>query len=128
MRKIAFISGATVCLLAVLFGAFGAHALADIIAENNRQDVFALANRYQFYHGFGLLFVGILAGQIELSKSVVLIAVVTMLLGILFFSGSLYVLALTNVSWLGAITPVGGFLLLVAWSVLIKGVLTDKRI
>jgi len=69
-----------------------------------------------------------LAGQIEMSKSVVLITVVTMLLGILFFSGSLYVLALTNVSWLGAITPVGGFLLLVAWSVLIKGVLTDKRI
>lgn len=116
-NKIA-ICGAMLCLLAVAIGAFGAHALKDILAANNRESVFELANRYQFYHGLALLIIAAIFQNISSVKSLKLITCL-MTLGVLIFSGSLYLLAITNLTWLGAITPIGGTLMIIAWGILI---------
>ena len=106
--------GAVVCLLSVLIGAFGAHALSDLLRLNQREDVFDLANRYQFYHGLAMLaLAGFFSRQSQQFSLKWLIVLFTM--GTLVFSGSLYLLALTDISWLGALTPIGGVLLLAAW-------------
>jgi uncharacterized membrane protein YgdD (TMEM256/DUF423 family) len=107
--KIAAIFGA----LAVAIGAFGAHALKPILLESGRLDTFETAVKYQFYHTFALLFIGILRMKIE-SKNLVW-ASNAMIIGIIIFSGSLYVLCLTGLSFLGAITPIGGLLFIVGW-------------
>jgi uncharacterized membrane protein YgdD (TMEM256/DUF423 family) len=112
------ICGATLCLLAVTIGAFGAHALKDILVENQRESVFDLANRYQFYHGLALLLIAALFQNSEALKSLKLIANL-MVTGVLIFSISLYALAISNASWLGAITPIGGTLMLLAWGLTI---------
>lgn len=111
------ISGVVLCLLAVAIGAFGAHALKDTLQINQRIDVFDLANRYQFYHGLALLIVALLfQNSTQCLKSISM----TMTAGIAIFSGSLYFLAITNIGWLGAITPVGGTLLLISWCLILR--------
>lgn len=101
---------------AVGIGAFGAHALADLLEQNQRVSVFELANRYQFYHGLALLFISLVFDRRNVkSRPVAQASVVALLLGTLIFCGSLYVLAVTNISWLGAVTPIGGVCLLVGW-------------
>ncbi len=101
--------------LAVAIGAFGAHALKDILLANNRTETFELASRYHFYHAFALCLLAIcmhLFPQKNLTP-----AYYCMLVGLLIFSGSLYALALSNVGKLGAITPIGGVFLLVGWGI-----------
>ena len=112
--KITIFSGVVLLFFAVLIGAFGAHALSDLLTENNRVDVFNTASRYHFYHGFALILLGVIG---RLYKNFVLPAAMFLcfLFGALIFSGSLYLLAVLNIGWLGAITPIGGTLLLVAW-------------
>lgn len=106
---IATISGG----LAVALGAFGAHALKAILESNQRADTYELASRYQFYHSLALLALGLLA--MHTSSRYFLYAAYSFLAGILIFSGSLYILALTNKTWLGAITPLGGVALILGW-------------
>lgn len=108
--KIASIFG----FLAVAIGAFGAHGLEDLLEENNRVATFETAVRYHFYHTLVLVFVSILMNKSKtkyLAYSVYLFS-----LGILVFSGSLYVLSLTNITILGAVTPLGGLCFLGGWS------------
>ena len=100
--------------LAVALGAFGAHALkqrlsADMLA------VYETAVQYHFYHTLALLAVAVLmvGGAQGLKLSAVLF-----LVGTLIFSGSLYALALSGVKILGAVTPIGGLLLLAGWACL----------
>ena len=112
------LSGAIICLLAVAIGAFGAHAFKELLIENQREAVFELANRYQFYHGLGLLIIATLFQNFDDSRLLVLVKRL-MTAGVLIFSGSLYALAISNVTWLGAITPIGGSLLIAAWAMLI---------
>lgn len=115
--RLAIVFGACLCFFAVAIGAFGAHALADVLLANQRADTFELANRYQFYHGLALLMIGVLPLTMHIRA---LNGVVWMLLlGTVVFSGSLYCLSLTNIGVFGAITPIGGVLLLVAWAILI---------
>ena len=95
-------------LLAVALGAFGAHGLKDLLAQNATTAVWEKAVFYHFIHAV-ILF--ILAER----KTFPAVAWWSFLAGILFFSGSLYLLAVTNVKWLGAITPVGGILFLLGW-------------
>lgn len=116
-QKIA-ICGAAICLLAVAIGAFGAHAFKDILVANQRETVFELANRYQFYHGLALITIAALFQNNSSIKSLTPIASV-MTLGVLIFSGSLYLLAITNLTWLGAVTPIGGTFMIIAWGLLI---------
>ena len=111
--------GIVLCLLAVAIGAFGAHAFKELLISNQGQDVFDLANRYQFYHGLGLMLIAALFGRTESPPKLGLIGSL-MLLGTLVFSGSLYMLSLLNLSWLGAVTPIGGVMLISAWGLLAK--------
>lgn len=94
--------------LGVAFGAFGAHAIKGLLAQNGTTAIWEKAVFYHFVHAVMLF---ILAGQ----KSCRPGPWWCFLIGIFFFSGSLYLLAVTNVLWLGAITPVGGLSFLAGW-------------
>jgi len=94
--------------LAVALGAFGAHSLKDLLARNETTSIWEKAVFYQFIHTV-MLFV--LAGRTPLRTG----PWFSFLIGIIIFSGSLYLLAITNVKWLGAITPLGGLSFLVGW-------------
>jgi uncharacterized membrane protein YgdD (TMEM256/DUF423 family) len=103
-------------MLAVVFGAFGAHALKGKL-DDQALKVFETAVQYHFYHTFALLVVGVIAlnqPQTVLLKSSGWLFVI----GILVFSGSLYLLSLTGVRWLGAITPLGGLAFIAGWACL----------
>ena len=108
--KIASVFG----FLAVAIGAFGAHGLEDLLMTNSRVETFETAVRYHFYHTLALLFC---AGLIErFNPKYFTYSVYLFSIGIIVFSGSLYILALTNMTILGAITPLGGLCFLGGWS------------
>jgi len=103
--------------LAIIMGAFGAHGL------KNRLDEYSLGvyEKAAFYHmtqAFGLLAVCILAKVEIINPSSAMKTNIMLLAGIIIFSGSLYTLAITGIKWLGAITPIGGSLLIAAWGYL----------
>lgn len=103
-------------MLAVAFGAFGAHALKNRL-DDYALGVFETAVQYHFIHSLALLAVGILA--LSQPHTVLLKSAGWMfLLGILVFSGSLYCLSLTGIKWLGAITPLGGLAFIAGWACL----------
>ena len=99
-------------LLAVVLGAFGAHGLKDLLAQNGTVAIWEKAVFYHFIHAV-MLFV--LAER----KPFLVVAWWSFLIGIFLFSGSLYLLAVTNMHWLGAITPIGGVSFIVGWTCLI---------
>jgi uncharacterized membrane protein YgdD (TMEM256/DUF423 family) len=103
-------------LLAIVLGTFGAHSLENILVENNRVETFETALQYHFYHTLALLFISVLF-QYK-SNSYLKWVVYLFVIGIVIFSGSLYVLALTNITLLGAITPFGGLSFIAGWIVL----------
>ena len=116
MAKLFITLASLSAMLAVAFGAFGAHALKGRLDEY-ALGVFQTAVQYHFYHSLALLAVGILAvsqPQTALLKT----SGWLFFLGILIFSGSLYVLSLSGVRWLGAITPLGGLAFLAGWACL----------
>ncbi len=116
--------GATLAGIGVILGAFGAHALKDKFAEPRYAAVWETAVQYQMYHALGLLIIGILSSDALLGTSSLLNwAGYLMLTGIVFFSGSLYMLAVTGVKKLGAITPIGGVLFIIAWALVIFNVM-----
>lgn len=117
MNKQIIVTAAFFGLLAVIAGAFGAHALQAVL--NPKQlDVWHTAVQYQFYHVFALLF---LATLTRFKNNMVLTTYYLFTFGIILFSGSLYLLACRDVlgwSWIhvfGPITPVGGLLFIVGW-------------
>ena len=101
--------GAALCFLAVALGAFGAHALKAKLERYGMTDVWNKAVLYHFIHAIALFVLG-LVGNVNRGAAWLLVA------GILFFSGSLYLMALTNLRWLGAITPIGGLCFLAGWA------------
>jgi uncharacterized membrane protein YgdD (TMEM256/DUF423 family) len=108
--------------LGVGLGAFGAHALRDRLSAEALQ-VFQTGVTYQMYHALALLGVGILLARFSVDGSPWLSAAGWLfILGSVLFSGSLYLLALTGTTWLGAITPLGGVAFLVAWLALAVGI------
>ena len=116
-----FISlGAINGFLAVALGAFGAHMLEGNIPDRYIE-TWETAVQYQMFHATGLLVIGLLAGKFGQLPTVKW-AGYLMLAGILFFSGSLYVLSVTQISVLGAITPIGGVLFLISWVLMIVAV------
>ena len=110
--------GALGGFFAVAFGAFGAHALRNILSPG-LLEVFHTGVHYQATHSLALLAVGLLAREGE-SRSLH-IAGLAFTLGILVFSGSLYLLALTDARWLGMLTPLGGVAFLTGWAALAWG-------
>ncbi len=108
--RIAGIAG----FLAVALGAFGAHALKSTLEANGNLPIWQTAASYHLVHAVVLV---VLATRATLARwSFLLFGV-----GIVIFSGSLYVLAVTNIKWLGAITPIGGLCLLAGWLALAFG-------
>ena len=117
IMKLFIILGAINAFLAVAFGAFGAHGLEGKL-EPKYLEIWKTGVTYQMFHALGLLVIGILAGKLP-SSSLISTSGWLMVTGILLFSGSLYVLSLTKISILGAITPFGGVAFLAAWILLI---------
>lgn len=116
MAKLFITLASLSAMLAVAFGAFGAHALKGRLDEY-ALGVFQTAVQYHFYHSLALLAVGILAvsqPHTALLKSSGWLFFV----GILVFSGSLYLLSISGIRWLGAITPLGGLAFLAGWACL----------
>ena len=111
--------GALSAGIAVGAGAFGAHALRDVVTAD-RLAVWETAARYQMYHALALLVVAYLAGQKTAGPA--RLSGWLFVAGTFLFSGSLYALTLTGITLLGAITPLGGLAFLAGWLVLAWGV------
>lgn len=106
-------------VLAVAIGAFGAHGLKAHIS-NEMMQVYKTGVEYHFYHALGLLLIGVLA--ISIPSGLLNWSAIFLSIGIILFSGSLYVLAITGIKWLGAITPLGGLSFIAGWVLLFVAV------
>ena len=115
-----FATGAALCGLGVMLGAFGAHALRDRLSAD-LLGVFETGVRYHLIHALGLLAVAWAASRWP--GPYITAAGWLFVAGITIFSGSLYVLAISGIRWLGAITPIGGVCLIVGWGLLAVGAL-----
>jgi uncharacterized membrane protein YgdD (TMEM256/DUF423 family) len=111
--KIWLMLGSVGMLLAVVMGAFGAHALKKVLAPD-LMAVYETAVHYHVYHALGLLALGLLALHLP-SMALLRWSGVLMAAGLVLFSGSLYALSLSGLRWLGVITPIGGAAFLAAW-------------
>lgn len=118
------LAGAILGGLGVALGAFGAHALKDMLTASGRLDTFELAVRYEFYHAFALLTVGVLFQW--MNPKYLKTSALFFLSGTILFSGSLYLLCLTNVTAFAMATPFGGVLLILGWIFLTIGILYKK--
>ena len=118
--KLFLILGSAGALLAVALGAFGAHGLKKMLSTE-LLEIYQTGVQYHFYHALGLLAVGVLALQWPAS-ALLRWSGWLMLAGIVVFSGSLYILAISGMRWLGAITPLGGTAFIIAWLLLLIAV------
>ena len=101
--------------LAILFGAFGSHALKERLSAQSLE-VYDIATRYLMFHALGIFLIALLGFQ--LPKESLEIPVTMMIVGISIFSGSLYLIAMLDFKKLGMVTPIGGLLLIVGWLLL----------
>ena len=113
MTRLAILLGSGNAALAILLGAFAAHAIKNSLSERMLA-IFNTAVDYHLYHALGLIVIGLLISMRPTSK-ILQAAVYLMLIGIILFCGSLYALSLTGISKLGMITPFGGMAFIVAW-------------
>jgi uncharacterized membrane protein YgdD (TMEM256/DUF423 family) len=119
--KLFIVLGALLAALGVALGAYGAHALRARLAPEALA-VYQTAAQYHMWHALGLLAVGLLCkilpanGWLKASGGL-------LIAGVVLFSGSLYLLAVTGTRWLGAVTPLGGSALILAWLALALGML-----
>lgn len=123
MKKF-IVLGAAFAFLAVAIGAFGAHALADVLT-GKWSGTYETGVQYHMYHALGLIGIGII-GQFNHHHKLLNAAGWLMALGIVLFSGSLYVMSITKIELLGIITPFGGVAFLVSWLLVILAVLKQK--
>ncbi len=122
MDRVFITIGALSGFLAVALGAFGAHSLRDRLSADMLQ-VFQTGVTYQMYHALALIGVGILLGRFSVDGSAWLTASGWLFIaGSVLFSGSLYALSLSGVTWLGAITPLGGVAFLLGWLAVAIGI------
>ena len=131
MNKTFLQTAAWLGALSVILGAFGAHGLKQLLVGNDALKIYETAVRYQFYHVFALALVGILCK--EFSNKLVYYAGVFFVIGIIFFSGSLYVLTyktaanINGLNWVGPITPIGGVFFIIGWICLATGLTANKK-
>jgi uncharacterized membrane protein YgdD (TMEM256/DUF423 family) len=111
-------------ILAIILGAFGAHALKNVLSVA-QLSTFETGVRYQMYHALFLLFIGTITGLSQKNKKIIYYLT---FFGVILFSGSIYLLATNGVDFkvIGFLTPIGGVLLILAWSVFLIGVLKKK--
>src|SRR5579872_2118562 len=112
-QKQTLLTGSLLGLLGVALGAFGAHALKDLLVQNGRLETYELAVRYQFYHALALLIIGLLMEKF--GSAVFRWASLLLFVGVIVFSGSLYLFALTNIKVFAMVTPLGGVMMLLGW-------------
>src|SRR5690554_3322298 len=127
MKKKILATALILGIISIILGAFGAHALKKVLTPESLIS-FETGVRYQMYHALFLLFVGMTDFISDKKKNIIFILT---LLGMVFFSGSIYMLTTKNVtsidiSSIAFITPIGGMLLIIAWVVLLFGVLANK--
>ena len=127
MDKKILLTAAMLGITAIILGAFGAHALKKVLTETQLQS-FEIGVRYQMYHALFLLFLGLNSHLSFKTKKTILALTVS---GVIFFSGSIYLLATDslnafNFKVIGFITPLGGLLLILAWSILMIHFLKKK--
>ena len=115
--KLFLATGGAAALLAVALGAFGAHALKNRVPPEMLA-VWRTGVEYHAFHALGLLAVGLVAQHLP-NSGLLRWSGWLMLAGIVLFSGSLYLLALSGPGWLGAVTPVGGLAFLAAWALFV---------
>ncbi len=106
--------GALFGLLAVIIGAFGAHGLENTLTEHAISR-YKTGVEYQFYHVMALMILGIIVSQLSATPSLIHYSGIAFTIGILLFSGSLYLYALTGITKFGMITPIGGLAFIVGW-------------
>lgn len=127
MNKSIVVTGALFIVLAIVLGAFGAHALKSVLSSEQLAS-FETGVRYQMYHGLALLMIGLSAERIPVKAKLFTGLIVA---GTILFSGSIYLLSLrpvigADLKFLGPVTPIGGVLLIVGWSVFIVNLLRAK--
>ena len=113
--KTYIIIGALLSALGIALGAFGSHSLKTKLNPDELV-VYDIATRYLMYHAIGIISLGILAFNVP--ESVVEVPVILMLIGIVLFSGSLYLISIKGYTKLGVITPLGGTAFIVSWVLL----------
>jgi uncharacterized membrane protein YgdD (TMEM256/DUF423 family) len=128
MEKKILILGLVLGMLSIIFGAFGAHALKKVLSQESL-DSFETAVRYQMYHALFLLLIANTAFLSVKEKSILFYLV---LFGVLFFSGSIYLLATSVVTGikskiLGPITPIGGAILIASWGYFLYALIVKNR-
>jgi uncharacterized membrane protein YgdD (TMEM256/DUF423 family) len=123
MHKTFFVIGAVMAGLGVALGAFGAHGLKAALAPDMLAN-FETGVRYQMYHALALLAVAWAAAQWQ--KPLLVTGGWLMVIGVVIFSGSLYLLSVTGLRWLGAVTPIGGVALIAGWGCLVVAVLRTR--
>lgn len=127
MEKRLFSLAAFLGMTAIILGAFGAHALKKYL-DVSQLATFETGVRYQMYHALFLFFVGLVSVNAWVKKAIFYLVLV----GVLFFSGSIYLLATDgmndfNFKVLGPVTPIGGMLLIIAWLLLLIDFMRSKR-
>ena len=114
MSRLAILLGTGNAVIAIIFGAFGAHAVQNKLNER-MLEIFNTAVDYHLYHALGLIIVGLLITE-RPNSTLLPISVYLMLFGVFLFCGSLYALSLTGITKLGIITPFGGIAFIAAWT------------
>ena len=120
MTKAFLLIGSVTGALSVMIGAFGAHALKDLLTQTNRLDTFETAVKYQFYHALALILLGLL--MVKETNKFYTYSGYGFIAGIIIFSGSLYILSLTGTTKWGAVTPFGGLALIIGWIIMAIGI------
>ncbi len=121
MAKLFLVVGSLNASLCIVLGAFAAHALKSRLAAESLS-AFQTGVQYHFYHSLGLILLGILMLQLQVSGGVFKYSGLLMLAGIVLFSGSLYGLSVLSWTWLGPVTPLGGLAFILAWALMGIGV------
>lgn len=127
MNKKLITIGTLLGIVAIILGAFGAHALKKILSVD-QLITFETGVRYQMYHALFLILVGTLIDITEKAKKIIFNLILS---GVILFSGSIYLLATNNLTSfdfksIGFVTPIGGLLLILGWSVLLLNIMNKK--
>lgn len=131
MEKKWVITGLILIIIAIIFGAFGAHGLKKITSDEAILTAFDTATKYQFFQGLGFLVVPFITARFSINGKAVFFL---LLLGTIFFSGSIYGLTYSKVHAGGAlskvfgpVTPIGGLLMIIGWTVLLIQVIRSRN-
>ena len=127
MKKKIFVTATLFGMIAIILGAFGAHKLKEVLTLE-QLNTFETGVKYQMYHAFFLLFVGLNTALTDKVKRIIYFLT---LFGVIFFSGSVYLLATNSLTafdfrTIGFVTPIGGLLLIMAWGLLLVSYLKKK--